>query len=86
MRMWWWIRRLVRDRQRANQRCSNCCHFQDWTDLADDPDDVNGYCCHPGHSDPKRSPHWEYGGHWTHSASWCGWWDVAPPGEDRRQG
>ena len=63
--------------------CRNCKHFSDFRETETDSDEVNGYCMHPAHSRPD-SPHVEYGGHWTHSDSYCELWEnvVTAAGED----
>jgi hypothetical protein len=58
-----------------NQTCMTCAAFS-YCD-PDDIDGCDGYCCHPDHSDPSKSPHHEYGGHWTAHDSWCQWWRAA---------
>lgn len=56
----------------SDQACFTCGAFS-YCD-ADDVDGCDGYCCHPDHLDPSKSPHHEYGGHWTSHDSWCRWW------------
>lgn len=56
----------------SEQTCFTCGAF-DYCD-PDDVDGCDGYCGHPNHSDASKSPHYEYGGHWTSHDSWCQWW------------
>lgn len=63
----------------ADARCLNCEWFIDYFEPDDYPDEVDGYCSHPAHSDPSRSPHADYGGHWTHSSQRCEWWSRSGP-------
>lgn len=67
----WFSRRLPG--RVPGQSCQNCRYFIDYTDPDDDPDEVNGYCSFDYvnnrlHINP-------YGGHWTHSKSWCRDWE-----------
>jgi len=62
--------------QPEGQLCFNCAAFS-YCD-PEDVDGCDGYCCHPDHFDRRKSPHYEYGGHWTTRGSWCDWWAVAP--------
>lgn len=68
-----WLRPKAIERE-PHQKCATCAHFADHSNPEDDPNEVNGYCCHPNHRH-KSSPHYEYGGHWTHSESWCQLWE-----------
>lgn len=52
------------------ETCETCVYFSDFREVETDPDEVNGYCCHPMHSEPS-SEHHDYGGHWTHHRFWC---------------
>jgi hypothetical protein len=63
--------------QRDDEACANCEFFKDYR-ATEGNDWANGYCAHPDHFDQKKSPHWEYGGHWTNHESWCQWWRARP--------
>lgn len=76
----WPFRKRPPKIQPPNERCENCRYFLDYRDVEPD-DEVNGYCGHPDHSDPKKSSHHEYGGQWTHHLSWCDWWRGKPDGK-----
>ena len=57
----------------SGQSCLNCVHFADHFDPDEDPEEVDGYCCY----DHDVGNRWnEYGGHWTHSESWCSEWEL----------
>jgi hypothetical protein len=58
------------------QCCATCQYFLDYRETEGD-DWANGYCGHPWHQDPTKSPHWEYWGHWTNHADWCAWWSQS---------
>ena len=77
----WLLHVFGKPARQPHQTCATCRFFADHSSPDDDPDEVNGYCCHPDHSDPAKSPHYEYGGHWTHAASWCDWWEQDDKGE-----
>lgn len=70
----WLLHKAMERKRLPGQACLTCRHF-DYCDPDAEPDEVDGYCCHPYHSDPSKSPHHKYGGHWTHSESWCEWWE-----------
>lgn len=57
----------------AARTCASCRHFSDHSQPDDDPDEPNGYCCHDFTMGVVSN---EYGGHWTHSASWCRDWSA----------
>lgn len=57
------------------QACANCAHYIDYRCPDDEPNEVDGYCSHPDHSDPAKSPHHEYGGHWTREDLKCEKWE-----------
>lgn len=63
------------DEQPADRRCENCRFFLDYRESEPDPEEVNGYCCHPMHRE-QGSPNQPYGGHWTNHASWCEGWRL----------
>lgn len=65
--------------QPDGQSCFNCAAFS-YCD-PDDVDECDGYCCHHDHFDKRKSPHYEYGGHWTSHGSWCDWWMEADADE-----
>lgn len=69
----------VRFSPSESQSCFTCAYF-DYCD-PNDVDGSDGYCCHPGHSDPTRSEHADYGGQWTSRLAWCEWWAAADPVE-----
>ena len=54
------------------QICYSCCHFIDYFDPTEDPEDCDGYCS----ADLALGRDSEYGGHWTHSESWCRDWSL----------
>lgn len=81
----WLLRRLHVIRPEG-QACESCWHFDHYPDPDDEHDEPDGYCCHPVHR-TAQSPHEEYGGHWTHHASWCLLWEGEPvaPAAEREQ-
>jgi hypothetical protein len=77
-----WIGRVTAERDRLpGQSCESCCHFIDYRDPDDDPDEVNGYCGELvdrlGLTEALKEN--EYGGRWVHSGQWCGAWEGGPP-------
>src|SRR5262245_61533996 len=58
--------------------CLSCRHFSDNFDPEDDPDEVDGYCCELvdrlGLLEALKIN--GYGGHFTHSRSWCSSWEL----------
>ena len=75
-----WIVTTRVEPRRAGESCTNCCHFADHSSDDDLPDEPNGYCCvlvdKLGLDAALKIN--EYGGHWTHSGSWCSEWEGGP--------
>ena len=89
MTLWTRLLRWIRQRPaydfcapHSGRCCGNCVFFLDYRDT--ESDWANGYCGHPDHVDPKKSQHFEYGGHWTNDAALCGWWSGQRTGQEDR--
>ena len=76
-----WLCGVTLERKRLpGQSCETCCHFIDYRDPQDDPEECNGYCAQLvdtlGFKKAlKINP---YGGRWTHHESWCVSWEGGP--------
>lgn len=68
-----WLVGVTVERNRGKgEYCLTCCYFADHHNPDDSPHEVDGYCCY----DFVKGNTWnEYGGHWSHSKSWCGSWE-----------
>ena len=71
----WWSRPEPSKETGEHACCKNCIYFADHSDPEDDPDEVDGYCTYDF---VNKVPN-EYGGHWTHSKSWCGSHEFGEP-------
>lgn len=74
---WWPLRLLFRaERSRPDgESCKNCRFVDDYSDT-EPADEANAYCTRDFVKTGFTVN--EYGGHWTHTDSWCDGWEKGP--------